>query len=173
MRRAACPGSFDPVTNGHIDIIARASTLFDEVVVAVGVNPSALAATCMVESQCQSVNGSASGIRGAFQMLDSTYEWGVTQAISYNSSLAGTIERGVDGSMDAGNQAYSAAAYMRSLAETLQQSGVSNPTVLDVRGALASRAAAGGTAPVRVREQLQAGRAQVEAARQWSTRGGS
>ena len=34
MRRAACPGSFDPVTNGHIDIIARASTLFDEVVVA-------------------------------------------------------------------------------------------------------------------------------------------
>ena len=40
MRRAVCPGSFDPVTNGHIDIIARASTLFDEVVVAVGVNKS-------------------------------------------------------------------------------------------------------------------------------------
>jgi pantetheine-phosphate adenylyltransferase len=38
VRRAACPGSFDPVTNGHIDIIARASMLFDEVVVAVGVN---------------------------------------------------------------------------------------------------------------------------------------
>ena len=40
MRRAVCPGSFDPVTNGHIDIISRASTLFDEVVVAVGVNKS-------------------------------------------------------------------------------------------------------------------------------------
>ena len=40
MRRAACPGSFDPVTNGHIDIISRASALFDEVVVAVGVNKS-------------------------------------------------------------------------------------------------------------------------------------
>ena len=40
MRRAVCPGSFDPVTNGHIDIIVRASTLFDEVVVAVGVNKS-------------------------------------------------------------------------------------------------------------------------------------
>ena len=38
MRRAACPGSFDPVTNGHIDIIGRAAALFDEVVVAVGVN---------------------------------------------------------------------------------------------------------------------------------------
>ncbi len=40
MRRAVCPGSFDPVTNGHIDIISRASKLFDEVVVAVGVNKS-------------------------------------------------------------------------------------------------------------------------------------
>ncbi len=40
MRRAVCPGSFDPVTNGHIDIVARASKLFDEVVVAVGVNKS-------------------------------------------------------------------------------------------------------------------------------------
>ncbi|MGA9749107.1 MAG: pantetheine-phosphate adenylyltransferase [Nocardioides sp.] len=40
MRRVACPGSFDPVTNGHIDIIDRAAQLFDEVVVAVGVNRS-------------------------------------------------------------------------------------------------------------------------------------
>ena len=40
MRRAVCPGSFDPVTNGHIDIVSRASQLFDEVVVAVGVNKS-------------------------------------------------------------------------------------------------------------------------------------
>jgi pantetheine-phosphate adenylyltransferase len=38
VRRAVCPGSFDPVTNGHIDIVSRASTLFDEVVVAVGIN---------------------------------------------------------------------------------------------------------------------------------------
>jgi pantetheine-phosphate adenylyltransferase len=35
-----CPGSFDPVTNGHLDIVERASRLFDEVVVAVGVNRS-------------------------------------------------------------------------------------------------------------------------------------
>src|SRR5882757_6747950 len=38
VRRAVCPGSFDPVTNGHIDIISRAAHLFDEVVVAIGVN---------------------------------------------------------------------------------------------------------------------------------------
>ena len=40
MRRAVCPGSFDPVTNGHLDIVERAASLFDEVVVAVGVNQS-------------------------------------------------------------------------------------------------------------------------------------
>jgi len=40
MRKAICPGSFDPVTNGHIDIIGRAAGLFDEVVVGVGVNKS-------------------------------------------------------------------------------------------------------------------------------------
>lgn len=40
MRRAVCPGSFDPVTNGHLDIIGRAADLFDEVVVAVLVNKS-------------------------------------------------------------------------------------------------------------------------------------
>jgi pantetheine-phosphate adenylyltransferase len=38
VRLAACPGSFDPVTNGHLDIILRSAALFDEVVVAVGVN---------------------------------------------------------------------------------------------------------------------------------------
>ncbi len=40
MRRAVCPGSFDPVTNGHIDIVSRASGLFDEVTVAVLINKS-------------------------------------------------------------------------------------------------------------------------------------
>jgi pantetheine-phosphate adenylyltransferase len=35
-----CPGSFDPVTNGHIDIVSRASSLFDEVTVAVLINKS-------------------------------------------------------------------------------------------------------------------------------------
>ena len=40
MTRAVCPGSFDPVTNGHVDIVRRASRLFDEVVVATGTNIS-------------------------------------------------------------------------------------------------------------------------------------
>jgi pantetheine-phosphate adenylyltransferase len=40
VRRAVCPGSFDPVTNGHLDIIGRAANLYDELVVAVFVNRS-------------------------------------------------------------------------------------------------------------------------------------
>jgi len=40
MRRAVYPGTFDPMTNGHFDLIERASQLFDEVVVAVSENPN-------------------------------------------------------------------------------------------------------------------------------------
>ena len=40
MRRVVCPGSFDPVTNGHLDIITRAATFCDEVIVAVAHNVS-------------------------------------------------------------------------------------------------------------------------------------
>jgi pantetheine-phosphate adenylyltransferase len=39
VRRAVCPGSFDPVTNGHVDVINRAAALYDELVVGVLVNP--------------------------------------------------------------------------------------------------------------------------------------
>ncbi len=39
MRKIICPGSFDPVTNGHLDIFMRASKMFDEVIVAVFHNP--------------------------------------------------------------------------------------------------------------------------------------
>ncbi len=39
MRRAIYPGSFDPVTNGHLDIVGRAAKLFDEIIIAVLVNP--------------------------------------------------------------------------------------------------------------------------------------
>ncbi|MGW0520970.1 pantetheine-phosphate adenylyltransferase [Crossiella sp. NPDC003009] len=40
MRRAVCPGSYDPATNGHLDIIERAAGQFDEVTVAVMINKS-------------------------------------------------------------------------------------------------------------------------------------
>jgi len=39
MKKVIYPGTFDPVTNGHLDIVSRASELFDEVVVTVAINP--------------------------------------------------------------------------------------------------------------------------------------
>lgn len=39
MHRAICPGSFDPIHNGHVEVVTRAAALFDEVVVAVSTNP--------------------------------------------------------------------------------------------------------------------------------------
>jgi len=39
MKIAVCPGSFDPVTLGHVDILTRASKLFDKVIVLVSINP--------------------------------------------------------------------------------------------------------------------------------------
>ena len=38
MKRAIFPGSFDPITLGHVDIIERGVTLFDELIIAIGVN---------------------------------------------------------------------------------------------------------------------------------------
>ena len=40
MRRAIYPGSFDPVTNGHLDIIERGCKLFDEIIISILVNPA-------------------------------------------------------------------------------------------------------------------------------------
>jgi len=47
-RIAVCPGSYDPITNGHIDVISRASVMFDELIVAV-VNASVRKSTALFE----------------------------------------------------------------------------------------------------------------------------
>ncbi|MEM7809833.1 MAG: pantetheine-phosphate adenylyltransferase [Planctomycetota bacterium] len=39
VRRAVFPGQFDPITNGHVDVIHRGASLFDELIVGIGVNP--------------------------------------------------------------------------------------------------------------------------------------
>jgi pantetheine-phosphate adenylyltransferase len=51
MRRAIFPGSFDPLTNGHLDILKRSSPLFDEIVVSVLNNPDKLP-MFSVEERC-------------------------------------------------------------------------------------------------------------------------
>jgi pantetheine-phosphate adenylyltransferase len=40
LKICICPGSFDPITNGHVDIIERAAKMFDKVIVAVLINKS-------------------------------------------------------------------------------------------------------------------------------------
>ena len=60
MRRAVCPGSFDPVTNGHLDIIGRASRLFDEVIVAVIRNPQKTQSLFTLEDRQQMLKESLS-----------------------------------------------------------------------------------------------------------------
>src|ERR671920_41098 len=47
-RIAVCPGSYDPITNGHIDVISRASVMFDELIVAV-VNARSMGAKAIVK----------------------------------------------------------------------------------------------------------------------------
>jgi pantetheine-phosphate adenylyltransferase len=113
VRRAVCPGSFDPVTNGHIDIVSRASFLFDEVVVAVGVNKSKnrlfsaeeridmLSEACrdfpnvkvdgftgLLTTFCEE-RGIHAIVKGLRAVTDFDYE---LQMAQMNSSLAGEIE---------------------------------------------------------------------------------
>ena len=51
MSIAICPGSFDPVTKGHLDIIRRAASLFDEVIVLVSINPAKADTTFSVDER--------------------------------------------------------------------------------------------------------------------------
>ena len=51
MITAICPGSYDPVTNGHVDIITRAASIFDRVVVGVVHDPSHKAAMFSIEER--------------------------------------------------------------------------------------------------------------------------
>ncbi|MET3960548.1 pantetheine-phosphate adenylyltransferase [Marmoricola sp. OAE513] len=115
MRKAVCPGSFDPVTNGHLDIIARTSDLFDEVVVAIGVNKSKASARLFTAEErmemireaiapygnvtvagfegllttfCEQ-NGIKAIVKGLRAVSDFDYE---LQMAQMNSSLAPTVE---------------------------------------------------------------------------------
>ena len=62
MRRAIYPGSFDPVTNGHLDIIERGSKLFDEIVIAILVNPEKQALFSIEERRAM-IEEAAAGVR--------------------------------------------------------------------------------------------------------------
>ena len=62
MRKAVCPGSFCPITNGHIDVIMRAAKIFDEVTVLVMTNPDK---DCVFtsEERCDMIKEALSGAK--------------------------------------------------------------------------------------------------------------
>jgi hypothetical protein len=100
---------------------------------ALGVNPSALAATCVLESGCQNIGGSGT-VAGAFQMTASTYTAMINSAVAQNPSLAGQIVTGLARQMDPATESIAASEYLLQGAQSLENNGVSSPTVLDVRG---------------------------------------
>lgn len=63
MKKAVCPGSFDPITNGHLDIIKRAAELFDEVTVLVVTNPDKKCAFSP-EERCDLIRKATKDIEG-------------------------------------------------------------------------------------------------------------
>jgi pantetheine-phosphate adenylyltransferase len=100
LKTAICPGSFDPVTNGHLDIIRRAARTFDHVIVAILTNPrkaplfttlerSEMLKECTQDMPNVSVDSSAEGllvefarakgaqaiVKGLRPIQDFEYEW--------------------------------------------------------------------------------------------------
>ncbi len=99
---------------------------------ALGVNPSALAATCVLESGCQNVGGS--GAQGVFQMFPAAFTEGVNAALAVDPSLASQIVQGDAGRMDPTTEAIAASGYLMQAVQNLQNAGITDPTVLQVRG---------------------------------------
>ena len=100
---------------------------------ALGLNPSALAATCVIESGCGANVGSGSGAQGVFQMYPTAFQEGLQTALAADPSLASEIVQGPAGMSDPTTEAIAASGYLMQANQTLQNMGVSNPTVLDAR----------------------------------------
>ncbi len=64
MTTAVCPGSFDPITNGHLDIVTRASRHFDEVVVLVTGNPTKTSGLFTVEERVELIRQATGHLPG-------------------------------------------------------------------------------------------------------------
>lgn len=100
---------------------------------ALGVNPSALAATCVVESGCGANVGSGSGAQGVFQMYPAAFQEGLQNALAANPSLASQVVQGSAGMNDPTTEAIAASGYLMQANTSLANAGITNPTVLDAR----------------------------------------
>ena len=64
MTTAVCPGSFDPITNGHLDIVTRASRHFDEVVVLVTGNPTKTSGLFSIDERVELIREATAHLNG-------------------------------------------------------------------------------------------------------------
>ena len=90
MRTAIYPGSFDPLTNGHLDVIQRATKLFDRVIVAVAKNESKNPLFTL-EERVELVRASRSSICRTWRRIPSTACWWITSS----SRKAQAVVRGL------------------------------------------------------------------------------
>ena len=98
-----------------------------------GINPSALAATCVLESGCSQPNGGGGGAQGIFQMYPAAFQEGLQNALAANPQLASQIVQGQAGMLDPTTEAIAASGYLMQANQALQNAGIANPTVLDAR----------------------------------------
>ncbi|CAM3117797.1 MULTISPECIES: pantetheine-phosphate adenylyltransferase [Corynebacterium] len=95
MTTAVCPGSFDPITNGHLDIVRRASHSFDEVVVLVTGNPSKKSGLFSVEERMALIREVTADIPGV--RVDS---WGGLLVDYTNEHRVTALVKGLRSSLD-------------------------------------------------------------------------
>ncbi|TVX76810.1 pantetheine-phosphate adenylyltransferase [Corynebacterium sp. NML180780] len=95
MTTAVCPGSFDPITNGHLDIVRRASHSFDEVVVLVTGNPSKKSGLFSVDERMALIREVTADIPGV--RVDS---WGGLLVDYTNEHRVTALVKGLRSSLD-------------------------------------------------------------------------
>ena len=87
MTVAVCPGSFDPITNGHLDIVTRASRHFDEVVVLVTGNPTKTSGLFTIDERVELIRTATAHLPGVRVdswgglLVDYTSEHGITALV--------------------------------------------------------------------------------------------
>lgn len=95
MKIAVFPGSFDPITNGHIDLIRRALPIFDKVIIAIGYNSNKTSGMFSIEERQEFI---AKSVKGIGNTEIATYE-GLT--INFCKKVkANTILRGLRNTVD-------------------------------------------------------------------------
>ena len=88
MSGAVYPGSFDPITNGHLDIVARAATVFDRLIVAVLANPKK-APLLSVETRIEVIQAA----QPTAQVVETARHHGLAEGYGHNPSFASNPDK--------------------------------------------------------------------------------